>query len=431
MAFSSGGATHYDVAIVGAGFAGSAAAAILARAGASVLVVEQLDGHHDSAQGEWLAPWGVLELRALGLDAIFEDVDAWTVDKWVQWDESDGGDPAVWALNSFVEGVDGPLTFSLPRLCARLCADARTNGAEIVFSIRDLDIHSSEDSCTVEWGGGDCSESDVRRVTASHVLGAGGRAGPVGKLMNAGLEHHVHHWGAGLAVSGINGWPSDCQAVGTEGSVAFFVLPKGPDSARLYLSYPTSEKGRFAGPDRERRFLDAFNLSCLPAADALVGATPAGPLRCRPASGSTPQRIRVDNVVLIGDEAGATDPILGTGLSSALRDIRLVTQALMGGSLEGGLDTYVSERTERMRRLKIAADLQNLLMAEFGVEARRRRAEAWARIRQDDRLAALLLSNFVDPMRVPRFAFHPSLRERLVGRESCNELRALELSGTR
>ena len=269
------------------------------------------------------------------------------------------------------------------------------------------------------------------RANTHLVFGAGGRAAPVGRLIGANAIHRVHHWGAGLAVRDISTWPLDCQAVGTEGSVAFFVLPQRNNRARLYLSIATEERSRFVGPDGVRRFLDAFDLRCLPFGEAIVNATPDGPLRSRPSSGTTVETMRRGPVVLIGDEAGATDPVLGTGLSSSLRDVRLVRDVLVGGDLEPALEHYVHERTERMRRLAIAADLMALLMAEFGPEAAARRAEAWRRMREDERLGALMLANVADPMRLPDFAFHPVLRERLVGRESCQVLRTLELAGSR
>ena len=56
-----------DVAIVGAGIAGSALATTLARQGVSVLLVEKTLRHVDRIRGEWLAPWGVAQAAKIGI----------------------------------------------------------------------------------------------------------------------------------------------------------------------------------------------------------------------------------------------------------------------------------------------------------------------------------------------------------------------------
>ena len=56
-----------DVVVVGAGPAGSAAAAWACRAGRDVLVIDSAQFPRDKACGDGLTPRGVLELRRLGL----------------------------------------------------------------------------------------------------------------------------------------------------------------------------------------------------------------------------------------------------------------------------------------------------------------------------------------------------------------------------
>src|SRR5215218_767311 len=82
-------------------------------------------------------------------------------------------------------------------------------------------------------------------------------------------------------------------------------------------------------------------------------------------------------VVLVGDAAGHNDPILGQGLSIALRDVRLVSEAILAGGRDpAAFRPYVEERLERMRRLRITASLAATVRAEYGTEARRRRQRA-------------------------------------------------------
>jgi flavin-dependent dehydrogenase len=418
-------ATDVDIVVIGAGIAGSAAAVALARTGRSVLLLERQDSHTDLVRGEWLVPWGVTEARRLGVEDSLLRAGGSTLRWWPHWDETVVGEPDVWDLSTFVDGVGGPLTFRHARACQELTAAATAAGARTEWGVRDVALDVGDEVTVVSWRAGDATAE----VRARHVIGAAGRAGPVGKLIGGELHRHTHHWGAGLAVTGVDGWPADTQAVGTEGSVMFFVFPQGDGKARLYLNFATEDRRRFAGPGGTRRFLAAFDLACLPLSDCLRSAVPDGPLGSYPSYGSWTAVVRRGNVVLIGDEAGCTDPVLGTGLAGALRDARLVVEAIAGDDPEAGLVAYVVERAERLRRLRIAADLQGMLMAEFGPEARARRAEAWRRAREDSRLATPMMATYVAPGDLPAFAFHPSVRERLVGRDLADHLRRLELVG--
>ena len=59
--------TDVEVAVVGAGPAGSAAAAWAARAGHDVLVIDAAEFPRDKTCGDGLTPRAVAELRLLGL----------------------------------------------------------------------------------------------------------------------------------------------------------------------------------------------------------------------------------------------------------------------------------------------------------------------------------------------------------------------------
>ncbi|MFD2349947.1 hypothetical protein ACFSTC_12165 [Nonomuraea ferruginea] len=61
------------------------------------------------------------------------------------------------------------------------------------------------------------------------------------------MRNSMHHWGGGMMVEGMDGWPPDVQAMGTEGDVMFMVFPQGYGRARLYLNFPTVNKHRYRG----------------------------------------------------------------------------------------------------------------------------------------------------------------------------------------
>ena len=57
----------YDLIVVGGGIGGCALAAVMAQAGAKILLLEASEVYEDRVRGEWIAPWGVTEVKRLGL----------------------------------------------------------------------------------------------------------------------------------------------------------------------------------------------------------------------------------------------------------------------------------------------------------------------------------------------------------------------------
>ena len=66
----------YDIAIIGGGIGGTALAAATAEGGLRTVVLERSHTYSDRVRGEWLAPWGVGEARALGLLDSFGEAGA-------------------------------------------------------------------------------------------------------------------------------------------------------------------------------------------------------------------------------------------------------------------------------------------------------------------------------------------------------------------
>lgn len=76
-----------DVVVVGAGIAGASIATVLARGGLEVLLLERQRAYRDRVRGEYTAPWGVLEARALGLEEVIRSTKAVDVRYSVSYDE--------------------------------------------------------------------------------------------------------------------------------------------------------------------------------------------------------------------------------------------------------------------------------------------------------------------------------------------------------
>jgi len=178
----------------------------------------------------------------------------------------------------------------------------------------------------------------------------------------------------GMLVKGVPSWPRDMQVIGVEDRFHFLIFPQGDDLLRLYGSYQFADKARFDGPDRRAKLIDAFGkLTCLPYAAAITASTPVGPFNSFSNEDHWIDDPTCPGVVLIGDAAGYNDPIIGQGLSIALRDVRLVSEILdeaKAAGREPDFRPYVEERAERMRRLRITAQVASARATRASWKAR-------------------------------------------------------------
>src|SRR5689334_10310424 len=119
---------RYDVAIVGAGVAGSALGGILARAGFGVVIVEKERRFRDRVRGEAIHPWGVAEAKRLDLLPVLTAAGAHELPIWQSYQERHPKEPFLWATVS-IEGLP-ELSVSHPRLQDAMLAWATSHGAE-------------------------------------------------------------------------------------------------------------------------------------------------------------------------------------------------------------------------------------------------------------------------------------------------------------
>lgn len=211
-------------------------------------------------------------------------------------------------------------------------------------------------------------------------------------------------------------WPADLNATGTEDDLHFLGFPRPGGRVRLYLLWSVAQKGRFTGANRQREFLDACRFGSLPWGDAIAASRPAGPCSSYPMNDSWCDRVGDQGVVLVGDAAGWNDPIIGQGVSIAVRDARMVSEVLLGETRwwPSAFADYGEERAERMRRLRIAARLATALWAAFGPAGAALRQRWGERARGDRLLLAPLLAGLVGPERVTAEAFSDANVQRIL-----------------
>jgi len=401
----------YDLIVVGGGIGGSALAEVMARAGRSVLVLEQSEVFEDRVRGEWIAPWGVKEVQRLGLyDLLMGAGGHHTYDETLS---PQAVEASPLPLDIFAPGVPGPLCLRHPVHCQVLFDAAKAAGADARRGVTVMEIRAGGDPrVTFEAGG------ETLLARAPLVVGADGRTSAVREAAGIPLHQDApHHWFAGLLVEGVEGWPEDTQAIGTEGDFGFLAFPQGEGRVRVYGGFALDQARRFQGPDGARRFLDAFAVACSPANAKLVAGRPAGPVHAFINADSWTERPHAPGVVLVGDAAGWNDPIIGLGLSITYRDVRIVSDLLK--SVPAGrvpdFSSYAAERAERMRRLRFTARIQAALDMEFGPQAAARRKDLHDRALLDPGLKAHAFAVMAGPETVPAELFTEAHRARVLG----------------
>jgi 2-polyprenyl-6-methoxyphenol hydroxylase-like FAD-dependent oxidoreductase len=408
--------SSHDLIIVGGGIGGSALAIVMARAGRSVLLLEQSEAYQDRVRGEWIAPWGVDEVKRLGLYDLLMGAGGHHVARHATFDE--GRDPVAaeaqaLPLSIFRPGVPGPLCLGHPRHCQTLFDAAGAAGAETLRGVRVIEtLAGAAPRVTYEHGG------QVREASARLLVGADGRTSQVREA--AGITLHQdepHHWFGGLLAEGAEGWQDDLQAIGTEGDFGFLAFPQGAGKIRLYGGYALDEARRFKGADGPRRFLDAFDVACSPQNRHIVAARPAGPLFAYINADSWTDAPFAQGVVLVGDAAGWNDPIIGLGLSITYRDVRIVSDILKASDdwSAKAFAPYAEERTERMRRLRFAAKIQSAIDMEFGEAAAARRHSYHSRGDADPSLKMHGVAVMAGPEMAPPEIFTQAHWDRVMG----------------
>ena len=402
-----------DVVVVGAGIAGASIAAVLARGGIEVLLLERQRSYRDRVRGEYMAQWGVLEARTVGLEAVMRGTHSVDARYSVPYDEllePSVAEQAKADTSTILPGVRGPLCASHPGACQALADEAVRLGADLVCGVTDVRVQAGTRPSIAYRNGTEI------RVQPRLIIGADGRTSTVRKQSGIHIEKApATHIVAGMLVEDASRWPDDQYAIGVEGDLQFYVFPQGGGRLRLYTCHANEQTARWAGRAGPRRFLQAFaGLRSIPDALGLGEVTAAGP--CATFSGEQTwcNKPYADGVVLLGDAGGYDDPVDGQGLSLAMRDVRQLSELLLATDdwTVAGLRPYGQQRAERLRRMRRVSRTFAALMTTFTTDGRARRSRFYAasQARRDDVRMALGAIR-LGPDRLPGEAFTDQLHE--------------------
>jgi 2-polyprenyl-6-methoxyphenol hydroxylase-like FAD-dependent oxidoreductase len=399
-----------DVVVVGGGIGGGSLAYALAREGLGVTVLEATDEYEDRVRGESMQAWGLKEARELGVDEVMLAAGAHIAPRWKQYAEGIGEAGEI-PMASMVDGIPGTLNLRHPVACQALVDAAAKAGATVVRSTRDVML-SNGSGRSVSYA----VNGRRHEVKTSLVVGADGRASTVRKQAGISLDRQEPiNYIAGLLVDGLDDVPDDFDVLAGEGDLFFVMFHQGNGRARVYLCPGLSGRHRFSGRHGTEQFLDACALSCYPWSEQVRAGTPAGPCATYPGDDTWTDSPYAEGVVLVGDAAGYNDPIIGQGLSIAMRDARMVRDLVLEGARTPEAFTpYGRERLARMERLRFVADVISVAQAEDADNRPERRAFTLEKLASmDPDLFPLLLGAFAGPENIPDELLDPILLERI------------------
>jgi 2-polyprenyl-6-methoxyphenol hydroxylase-like FAD-dependent oxidoreductase len=398
-----------DVVVVGGGIAGASLAYALASEGIGVTVLEATVAYEDRVRGESMQAWGVQEARNLGVEQVLLDAGAHVSTVWKQYAEGVGEAGDI-PMGMMVPGVSGTLNLRHPDACQALVDAARGQGATVIRGVREVRLTPGR-SVGVSFA------TDVaHEMTAALVVGADGRASSVRRQTAIKLDRQEQiNYITGLLVGGLDEVPEDHDVMVGEGDVFFLLFHQGGGRARVYLCSGLSGQHRFSGHDAARTFLAACRLSSYPWAEVVAASGALGPCATYPGDDTWTATPYEQGVVLIGDAAGHNDPVVGQGLSIALRDARIVRDLILAGARQpSDFTPYGEERAERMARLRLVADVLAVAQAEDADNRSARRAFFGEKMAtMDPEMFPLMLGAFAGPETIPSEVINSAILDRI------------------
>ena len=309
-----------DVAVVGAGPAGSAAAVRLARAGREVVVLDRARFPRDKCCGDGLTTDALRRLDRLGLDPK-------AVATWQHVDDIVVRSPSGRIVRLPFPRDRGTYAAVAQRrdLDAALVELARQAGATVLDGCGLAAARTANGSVVLEADGAD-------PVTARYAIGADGMWSPLRKALGQGEEPgYLGEWHAFRQYFGGVGPEASQMWVWFEpdllpGYAWSFPLPDGRANVGFGLprqaGRPTGEMARVWAGLVER-----------PALRSVLGAAePLEPHRAWPIPARvTTSRLTAGGgrVLFAGDAARATDPMTGEGIAQALETATLAADAIL------------------------------------------------------------------------------------------------------
>jgi len=355
-----------DVAIVGGGVAGSSLAVALGEAGLAVALVEREARFRDRVRGEALHPWGAAEAATLGLVPSLVEAGARPLPTWQRYRDREAEPPYLWSEDVPAGHVEWGV--SHPVLQETLIQRAEQVGATVLRPVRVVACRRTP-ALELSVAG----HARIDSIRARLVVGADGARSLVGRSIGATVHHDtVHHQIGGGLLDGVDLDPDAAHQGYIPGGMVM-VMPRTGGTARAYYVCGPERAAAVRSGGRE-----GFIAACAAAfpEGLLDRAVPAGPVAFFPGADAWSDRLIGEDIVLIGDAAGANDPSQGHGLSLAFRDARSLRDRLCSTAPSGwpaAIADFATDRDQVFATLRAHAQWAGRLLIDQGAAADARR----------------------------------------------------------
>jgi flavin-dependent dehydrogenase len=392
-----------DVAVVGAGPAGSATAILLAERGWSVVLLDKAAFPRPKICGEYLSPECARVLDRLG---VLKAVDA------------AGAQPLHGMRITAPDGtvLDGAYptggpwrgyrdhALAIPReVFDRVLVErARSLPVDVRERHRVTGVIRESGSAGGAVVGVQAEDEDGApvEIRSRLVVGADGRASVVAHALGLMRPHRLRRMALIRHVSGIEGL-SDRGEIYVDPPDYSILNPVAPGLVNLSLVVPLAHARPYRG--RLETFFQARLKQLRHLPTRIAGMRAEGPLMMMGPLAYRVGKPRVGGVVLAGDAAGFYDPFTGEGLFTALRSAELLAEVAHPALTRGDLSAAALAPYPAAKR-RAFGDKERVTRALQFIIAHRRLANAAARFlqRRPTLLSTLMgvIGDFVPPREI-------------------------------
>ncbi len=351
---------RYDLAIVGSGPAGAAAAITASRRGLRTVVIDKATFPRDKTCGDGLTTHALRLVESLGLRLA--DLDGAGGYRSVTDIVLRGPNGRV--INLALPQGNGEyaavvsrirLDAALANLVEKSACEVRVDAEVVGATQRDTHI--------------ELALSDGARIEAAHLVAADGHWSPIRRALHPEYERDLGEWHAVRQYFSNASDPKLYVSFERDLLPGYFWIFPMPDG-RANVGY-----GVLRNQGRSGKQLKALwpDLLARPHIQRILGphAQPEGTVRAWPIPTRYDPSVLTDGRVLyVGDAAKVVDPMTGEGIAQAIETGILAAQAIAGSQLGDAANNY-----RRMvhyaigRDLRFASSLQRVLAHDIGARA--------------------------------------------------------------
>ncbi len=354
-----------QVCIAGAGIAGAALGAFLARNGLRVTIVEKDWNEQHRIVGELLQPGGVAQLAAMGMEHTLNDIDAQPIFGYsvfsntqqvnIQYPKNEKGEPATgrgFHNGRFLQNLRHALIATPHVVCER---------GEVTGLIQENNFVKGLVYKKTENASATNIEADIT-IVADGIFSA-----LRNEVTDASKE--VTGYFIGLVLKNVSLPSPNYGHVFTGGATPVLAYPISHNEIRILADYAGTEAPRRG--DALKKYLQELVGSQLPESmlPAFNEALEEGKMKFMPNHRMSAKPNRKQGVVLLGDALNMRHPLTGGGMTVALTDVHLLGKEIIAAyekhfrkkenlqaALQKAVDNFYTKRTDFDASINILAN---------------------------------------------------------------------------